>query len=399
MAVMRSVWILLVLLAVCAGLRFWRLGEPPKQYFDEIYYARTAREYLLGQPIYEWTHPPLSKLLIAAGIRAFGFTPWGWRVASALSGTVLTAVLYALGRYALCDPHKGVLLAFFGTVEPFFLVESRIAKPEIFLLLFLTGAYAAWWAGFRRRRLLCFALAGLLAGAAAATKWTGAASVGVLVLMTALAWRRGELERLAGPAMAALLLLPAIPYTLSYLPHLLRGSTLLDLVRLHADMYRYHSTLVATHPYTSPWWSWPLLLRPMWYYYEAKGGLMAGVFVVGNPALWWAILPALAFVAWRAVHKRRLGDLFVLTGFALSYLPYTVIGRLLFIYHMLPTLPFAYLAIASGLEGIRNRWGAEWAHVYLGAAAGLFVYYLPILTAYPVPATWLRWWTITRSWI
>lgn len=393
---MRSGWLLLALLVIGATFRFWRLGEPPKQYFDEIYYARTAREYLTGQPIYEWTHPPLSKLLIAAGVRVFGFTPWGWRFASALAGVLLLVALYGLGRYAFDDPGKGVLLAFLGTVEPFFVVESRIAKPESFLLLFLTGAYAAWWAGFRTRRLGWFCLAGLLVGAATATKWTGGAAWAVLTVLTVLAWRRGELE---GRALLPLLVLPPIPYVLSYIPHFLRGSTVGDLVRLHLDMYRYHSTLVATHPYTSPWWSWPLLLRPMWYFYEVHGGQMAGIFAVGNPALWWAILPAVVFTAYRAIHKRGIVDLFVLVGFALAYLPYTVIGRLLFIYHMLPTLPFAYLAIASGLDAVRARWGAEWVHVYLGAAAGVFVYYLPVLTAYPVPAAWLRWWTFARSWI
>jgi Gpi18-like mannosyltransferase len=72
--------LLLVLLVVVAALvlRTWRVGEPRDMYFDEVYHARTATEFLqdwrYGQPhgIYEYTHPHLAKYLIAAGIVAFG---------------------------------------------------------------------------------------------------------------------------------------------------------------------------------------------------------------------------------------------------------------------------------------------------------------------------------------
>jgi hypothetical protein len=72
--------LLLVLLVVVAAmtLRTWRVGEPRDMYFDEVYHARTAAEFLqdwrYGQPhgIYEYTHPHLAKYLIAAGIVAFG---------------------------------------------------------------------------------------------------------------------------------------------------------------------------------------------------------------------------------------------------------------------------------------------------------------------------------------
>ena len=33
-------------------------------YFDEIYFARTAYEHQHNLPIYEWTHPPLGKLIM-----------------------------------------------------------------------------------------------------------------------------------------------------------------------------------------------------------------------------------------------------------------------------------------------------------------------------------------------
>ncbi|MFI5254595.1 MAG: phospholipid carrier-dependent glycosyltransferase [Candidatus Limnocylindrales bacterium] len=72
--------LLLVLIVVLAALvlRAWRVGEPLDMYFDEVYHARTATEFLQDwrygepHPIYEFTHPHLAKYLIAAGIVAFG---------------------------------------------------------------------------------------------------------------------------------------------------------------------------------------------------------------------------------------------------------------------------------------------------------------------------------------
>ena len=73
-----DLWIVLVLLAATLTLRMWRLPEPYRMHFDEVYHARTATEFLqfwrygISHDIYEWTHPHLAKYVMAAGIVAFG---------------------------------------------------------------------------------------------------------------------------------------------------------------------------------------------------------------------------------------------------------------------------------------------------------------------------------------
>ena len=68
----------LLLLLAALTLRGWRVEEPYDMYFDEVYHARTATEFLqhwrYGEPhsIYEYTHPHLAKYLMAAGIVVFG---------------------------------------------------------------------------------------------------------------------------------------------------------------------------------------------------------------------------------------------------------------------------------------------------------------------------------------
>ena len=75
-------------------LRLPGLGQPRVFVFDELYYAPDAADLLRwgaehGQP----AHPQLGKWLIAAGIRVFGFDPVGWRVAAAVAGAVVCALV------------------------------------------------------------------------------------------------------------------------------------------------------------------------------------------------------------------------------------------------------------------------------------------------------------------
>jgi hypothetical protein len=72
-----DLWVVVALIAVVLSMRTFRLDEPAQTHFDEVYFARTATEFLqewrYGEPhdIYEWTHPDLSKYSIAAGITVF----------------------------------------------------------------------------------------------------------------------------------------------------------------------------------------------------------------------------------------------------------------------------------------------------------------------------------------
>ena len=73
-----DLWLLLVIVIATLGLRTFRLAEPYRMHFDEVYHARTATEFLqhwrYGQPhdIYEFTHPHLAKYAIAVGLVAVG---------------------------------------------------------------------------------------------------------------------------------------------------------------------------------------------------------------------------------------------------------------------------------------------------------------------------------------
>ncbi|MDO8484703.1 MAG: phospholipid carrier-dependent glycosyltransferase [Candidatus Limnocylindrales bacterium] len=161
-----------------------------------------------------------------------------------------------------------------------------------------------------------------------------------------------------GWGAACLVVLPIAVYVISYLPwamieghqiipgwpagHI--GQTLLDLT---GQMYRYHNDLTAAHPASSPWWAWPLNLKPVWFYQEGlAGGTSASVYDAGNLVIWWLGIPAMAFVAFMAFKRRSLALALIAIGFAAQWIPWARIDRAAFQYHYYTALPFVVLALA-----------------------------------------------------
>jgi predicted membrane-bound dolichyl-phosphate-mannose-protein mannosyltransferase len=64
-----------VVFLVLLPTRLAGLGSPQGMYFDEIYHARTAGEYIAGKEAYEYTHPPLGKEMMA--LSTLAFSGWG----------------------------------------------------------------------------------------------------------------------------------------------------------------------------------------------------------------------------------------------------------------------------------------------------------------------------------
>jgi hypothetical protein len=157
---------------------------------------------------------------------------------------------------------------------------------------------------------------------------------------------------------ASLVALPVAVYVISYLPWAMidghqivdgwpaghTGQTLLDLT---AQMYRYHNDLTAAHPASSPWWAWPLNLKPVWFYQEGlAGATSASVYDAGNLVIWWLGVPAMAFVAVMAFKRRSLALALIAVGFAAQWIPWARIDRAAFQYHYYTALPFVVLALA-----------------------------------------------------
>ncbi len=378
-------------------------------YFDEIYHARTAFEHLRRLPPYEWTHPPLGKLIIALGVALFGMNPFGWRIVGVVFGTLLVPVVFFLARLFVPEEHALFASALF-TFDFMRFVQARMATVDTYVVFFTVLAYLFLFRYFQDKAFSSLFFSGLFFGLGAATKWTAVyAGGGVALLFFLEHWRairRGELSRATFlrrilPLSALFFVaLPALIYGLSYIPYLLvPGYTFRDVFRLQLSMYRYHHDLKATHPFASPWWEWPVMARPIWLY-KGEGlpkGYISSIVSFGNPALWWTGGITVLFALVTPAFLKRQGVFWILVAFFSQYVPWMLVPRITFIYHYYGCVPF--LAV---LLGVFFAWLEEdnprariWRWVLLGGAAALFVLFYPILSGLPVSrayvARFLRW--------
>ncbi|WP_438317675.1 glycosyltransferase family 39 protein [Candidatus Caldatribacterium sp. SIUC1] len=383
-------------------------------YFDEIYHARTAFEHLHRLPPYEWTHPPLGKLIIALGVALFGMNPFGWRVMGVVFGALLVPVVFFLARLFVEERYALFASALFAFDFMRF-VQARIATIDTYVVFFVLLAFLFLFRYFLhgaedREGLRLLFLSGLFFGLGAATKWTAVyAGLGMAVLFVVHHGLRARKNPLHGRhflrrvfpfAMLFFLFIPACLYFLSYIPYLLvPGHSLRDIFRYQLSMYRYHHDLKATHPFASPFWEWPVMARPIWLY-KGEGlpkGYISSIVSFGNPALWWIGGITVLFALVTPAFLKRRGVFWILVAFFSQYVPWMLVPRITFIYHYYGCVPF--LAV---LLGVFFAWLEEdnprariWRWVLLGGAVVLFALFYPILSGLPVSrayvARFLRW--------
>ena len=225
-------------------------------------------------------------------------------------------------------------------------------------------------------------------------------------------WGNPRGFRLDG-ALATIVFVSATIYALAWVPDLARHSadpgevhSVTDVVYRQYTMYEYHHNLVATHPYSSKWWEWPIDYVPIAYFYQdhrknqsdPKGCCVYEITSLPNPiVMWFGLLcvPWVGVLAWR--ERNKAYALIVLT-YLLQWLPWVGSPRLTFAYHFYVNIPLICLCNVIVLQRAwrwfahpeRPRWvGGLAVGAYVAAAAGAFVYFYPILAAHPI--AWSAW--------
>ncbi|RJL31315.1 dolichyl-phosphate-mannose--protein mannosyltransferase [Bailinhaonella thermotolerans] len=351
-------------------------------------------------------HPPLGKWMIAAGEWLFGANPLGWRFAVALFGSLTVLILartaLRMTRSTLLGCLAGLLLALDGL----HFVLSRTALLDGLVTFWVVAAFACLvvdrdrarerlalaledvrnpvdgkvradavpWLGWRPWRVAGAACL----GAAVATKWSGLWFLLAFAVLT-LVWDAGA-RRAAGlrrwgadlpAALPTLALVPAVAYLASWAGWF--GSPLgwgrnwdrssglafpLDSLwswfQYQRDILDFHDGLADGHLYQSWPWSWPVLARPVAFYYpEGVRGCGAddcsrAILAVGTPVIWWGGIAALVAITVWYFRARDWRAAAVLVSYLAGWLPwffYAARGRTMYLFYALPTLPFLILAI------------------------------------------------------
>lgn len=392
-------------------------------YFDEIYHARTAYENVHGLEAYETTHPPLGKLIMAFGVTLFGMNPFGWRCMGALFGVAMVPLLYALGKRLFGHTGYAALSAGLLALDCMHFALSRLGTVDIFAAFFILLAAASIYDYYRlsviqqssfSRTLVPLSLASLSVGMAIATKWIGLyAGAGIAVALIAI-WRsdgfpRGRYVRTIGWTFALFTLVPLVVYAASYIPYMLLpgpGHGFEDVITYQKFMFDYHNGLVATHPFSSRWWEWPLIRKPVWIYMGATDNekLASSIVLIGNPAIWWAGSAAVVYMIVRFRQERDMGLRLMFIAWAAQLVPWIFVSRLTFIYHFFACVPFLILIAVYAIRSVGIRTPKlslkPWIYVFVSACLALFLLFYPILSGTPVDKAYivhaLKW---SKGWI
>jgi len=496
-------------------------------YFDEIYFVRTAEQYLHLQSPYEWTHPPLGKLIQAGGIVFFGFSPFGWRIVGVIFATLMIPVMYLLGKKLFGTWIGGFASAFLLTFDFMHFTMGRMGTADTYVVFFSLLSQLFFFIYFSnvvkkgwRVSVVPLFLAVISFMLGFSTKWLVLyGAVGLLALLVVLRIRDlRRLEASLGEKYAAffdhpfLLLLGFIVlgigiYFLIYIPDMLTGRPFITfpvtgpndpgigVVNLQFAMYHYHSTLVATHPFSSAWWSWPIMVStqgnvPLWLDVSyLPNSVDSTISSMGNPAVWWVGFAAMIVIALEVfdgeelvsrfrsgigkklrrkpkaqaldiaprvevspleVEKRsgfrnsilivvgflvfvvtaifsevvsyhsfllaipiyagllvsvygmvsNLGDshqtkdvapIFILVVFLFSWIPYTFLSRVTFIYHYFVSVPFVCLASAYLINRYwSTRWGKAVTIVYFAVVVAMFIIFYPVISGVPISTSWIH---------
>ena len=180
--------------------------------------------------------------------------------------------------------------------------------------------------------------------------------------------------------------IPITIYTLSYLlfpvvyPDKVEGIS--GLIEQTQNMFKYHSELTESHPFSSEWYTWPVMYKPVWYYVGEFGGNIKSTIVgIGNPAIWWFGIIASLFVLIMSILKRNKENLFILVFILCTWLPYLFIGRVMFMYHYFPTLPFIMLAIVALVKYITEKIKNNSFYLfYVAIVVLMFVCFYPVVS-------------------
>ena len=376
--------------------------------FDEIYYVSSAKQYIDGVSPYVYVHPPLGMLIIAIGLLLLGVTPFAWRLIPNLFGILLVPIVYIFANKIFKDRRLATIATILIMVEFMHYTISRLAFLDSILTLFIVLDYYFLYryvskrlngGGFKQSIKYLY-LSALFLGFGIATKLNAtfsAPAIFIWVFYCEVIASKFTVKQIITKGLYLLLIFTLIPlsvYILSYIPYYnnMHANNIFSFIidrYQHMYAYQVNGLKNATHPYASKWWSWPLLITPMSisYWQEAipspRGLMSASIVLIGNPAIYWASIPAVLILIYKWIAKPNHIIAFILVAIFAQYLPYAFFTRISFIYYFYPVTPFIILAIVYILKLAfenTNKIYHYLAYAYIVLTIILFLMYFPVLS-------------------
>ena len=416
-------------------------------YFDEVYFPRTVYEIMNNRSIYEYTHPPLGKLIMSIPVYFLGLSPFSYRFMGNVSGILMILVIYEIAVAMFKKEKYGLFAAIIMALDGMHFGQTRIGTCDGYLVLFCLCSFLFFLKYLHmdkeknfKAKIISLLIAGTFWGLAISVKWTAfffGAGLGVLWLFEFLFKADWKRKGKFSPAIVlysilGFVIIPATIYVLSYIPIINNPNSTLTYytsqkevkagevskeytVKIHdvesfftyqRAMYIYHSELQmrkeATgdeiHPFSSKWYTWPYIGRPLWFYvgrfYDDADHLVkyGTIACMGNPAIWWLGMGTTIITLIYSLIKRNKEGMILMVMIAATWLTYAFIDREMFIYHYFITLPFVMLTIVFALSRL-----IEWKNhfkillpILCTIFLGFFIYFYPVFSGIPVDKDYIK---------
>ncbi len=420
--------LILTVLSLLTHLIFF--GHPASVVFDEVHNGSFVSAYATGQYYFD-VHPPLAKLLVKffgdilgvsynADFAMIGNTlPWEiiiLRILPVLAGIILPLIIYFICRHINMSKLASFSAAILICLENSLIVQSRFIMFDSIMILFGFSAlllYLIYIKNERRKSLHVFSA--ILAAAAFSIKWTGFAFPLLIVIMEIIRTRKflSIARFISVYALIGLIFYTSIfAVHFSYLKNTGKGDVFMSdrfqktlmgnthasnpsiqpkgffgkFIELNIVMYESHKTLTAGHTYGSKWHTWPLMLRPI-FYWQTMPEAGSYIYLLGNPFLYWFGTLSILFLIFYLIFRRQSqqAGLFITIGFLVSFIPFIFIGRIMFLYHYQAALIFSIMAIAFVVDRITSH--RIRAVTFVGVVAMslmLFIYFSPLTYGLPL---------------
>lgn len=295
---------------------------------------------------------------------------WAWRLPGAILGIASVFIVYLLGIRLLNKRSAALIAAFTFSIDGLNFVQSRVGMNDIYFVTFILVCLLL----LLNRK---YTFSAILLGLAISSKWTAIYFLSVIIFLL---FRDKRIKKIF-----LFIIVPPIIYLISYLPFFLLGHTFDQFIQLQQQMWWYHTGLKATHAYSSPWWSWPLNLYPVWYFVDYQKNTISNIFTSGNSIMFWAGSACVLLTIFEAIKKRATELYIIILAFLTFWLPWSISPRIMFLYHFSPSVPFLALCLGHQInQGLSDKKIRFWVITLLVMIFLNFILFLPILTGIPI---------------
>ena len=376
-------------------------------YFDEIYFARTAYEYTQGMETYEWTHPPLGKLIQAIPIYISNYlSPFNYRLMGNISGILMIAVMYVFAKELFKKRKYAIFASLLMAFDTFHFAQTRMGTVDSHLILFILLASYFMVKYTKNNKTFCLLLSGIFFGLSVSVKWTGlygGIALAIIFFTHLVKNKKLNIKNLLKGTLF-FVVIPLFIYSSLYLifPNnkLNHTTNFESIINQQKDMYNYHSKLNATHYFSSKWYTWPISYKPVWYHQEIlNNDTKETISGIGNIVIWWMGIIGFLYSLIKLIRKKDKQSFIIVVSMLSLWLPYAFIGRVMFLYHYFPVLPFMMLGIVNLFKSIEEKYKLKYLiPLYMIFVIAFFIIYYPVISGIETPVSYIEKLRIFDSW-